>query len=54
MPFLQDKLDKLKIMIASIFITTFCLVSGIQAEAGVCRGQWPNWGPGGVGEDHRK
>ena len=52
MPILQDKLDKLKMMIASIFITTFCLVIGIQAEAGVCRGQ--GWGPGGNGEDHRK
>merc|ERR1719323_1879940 len=39
-------------MIASIFIITFCLVSGIQAEAGVCHGQ--GWGPGEDGEDHRK
>ena len=56
MPFLQDKLDKLKMMIASIFITTFCLLSGIQAEIGVCHGMslGPFNGIHGDGEDYQR
>ena len=51
-PIFQNKPDKLKMMIASILITTFCLLSGIQAEVGVCRGK--GWGQGHNDGDYRK